>query len=161
MISSTLRKIIMKQLFPVIDLEEGFREKPYLCSEGYPTYGYGKKIGKKGESLDKYAHMSITKAEAFNLFSDFANNIIDSLSTKDWFVKQDVDRQVILISMCYQMGVSKVGKFKNMIDGLSVGDYAKAEREALDSRWARQTPKRAHRHAKVLRTGNLAEFYKI
>jgi len=27
--------------------EEGFRAKPYYCSENYPTIGYGEKIGDK------------------------------------------------------------------------------------------------------------------
>lgn len=42
--------------------EEGFRAKPYLCSEGYPTIGYGEKIGDKYEALP---NIETTEPEAY------------------------------------------------------------------------------------------------
>ncbi len=38
----------------LLTYEEGYRKLPYLCSEGYPTIGIGKRIGSKGASLDSY-----------------------------------------------------------------------------------------------------------
>ena len=35
----------------IIKSEEGFRVKPYYCTEGYPTIGYGRVIGAKGSEL--------------------------------------------------------------------------------------------------------------
>jgi len=42
--------------------EEGFRAKPYLCSEGFPTIGYGEKIGDKYEALP---NITTTEPEAY------------------------------------------------------------------------------------------------
>ena len=69
------------------------------------------------------------------------------------------ERLAVLESMCYQLGIAGFRKFKNMISAIDIGDWGEAAKQALDSRWAKQTPKRAERHAEVLRTGTL-EAYK-
>ena len=38
----------------LIKYEEGWRPKPYLCSEGYPTAGFGFKLGPKNAPLSYY-----------------------------------------------------------------------------------------------------------
>ena len=38
----------MSNITSLLQYEEGFREKPYVCSEGYPTVGTGIRIGPKG-----------------------------------------------------------------------------------------------------------------
>ena len=45
--------------------------------------------------------------------------------------------------MVFQLGIGGVSKFKNMWKALGEGDYQTASEEMLDSRWAKQTPKRA------------------
>ena len=61
--------------------------------------------------------------------------------------------------MAYQIGVNGLLKFKKMISAIEFGDWEEAERQALDSKWAKQTPARAHRHAKVIRTGDVGLTY--
>ena len=61
--------------------------------------------------------------------------------------------------MAYQMGVDGLFKFKKMIAALGKGDWNEAAHQALDSRWAKQTPARAERHAAVIANGNLMEVY--
>ncbi len=46
-----------------------------------------------------------------------------------------------------------------MIAALSAGNYNRAANEALDSRWHKQTPVRAERHARVLRGESLDCVY--
>lgn len=69
------------------------------------------------------------------------------------------DRQSIIISMAYQMGIKGVLGFGNMWSAIRKGDWDKAADEALDSRWARQTPARAHRHATVMQAGSAKGVY--
>lgn len=40
-------------IIQLIQIEEGYREKAYYCSEGYPTIGTGHKIGPKGAPLEQ------------------------------------------------------------------------------------------------------------
>lgn len=145
-------------LFKVLKFEEGYREKAYHCSEGYPTIGIGTKLGPKGAPLSNYT-MVVTEHAAKALLDDEVKKIRNELVNCRWYIELDSDRQTIIKSMCYQMGVSGVFKFKKMIAALERGDYNEASLQALDSRWAKQTVARAERHAAVLATGNLMQIY--
>lgn len=142
----------------VLLVEEGYSSKPYLCSEGYPTIGYGTKVANKGVSIDSIA-LRVTKDSASALLEDEVLKVVFRLSTFKWYRDLDEDRRIIIKSMCYQLGVDGLLKFKRMIAALSEKDYALAAKEALDSKWYKQTPKRAIRHATVLEHGSLIEVY--
>lgn len=146
-------------LFELLKFEEGYRERAYHCSTGYPTIGIGTKLGPKGSPLSNYT-MVVTEHAAKALLDDEVKKIRNELVKRRWYVELDSDRQTIIKSMAYQMGVGGVLKFKKMIAALEHGDYQEAANQALDSRWAKQTPKRARRHAEVLESGKLMETYK-
>ena len=150
----------MKQI-TITDLlmfEEGYREFPYHCSEGYPTIGIGTKIGPNNAPLSNYT-FKVSEKVAGAMLEDELYSVRQSLLKFRWYVELDEHRQIIVKSMAYQMGVNGVLKFKKMIAALESKDYSEASRQALDSRWARQTPARAERHAAVLGWGNLNEVY--
>ena len=58
----------------------------------------------------------------------------------------------VLIEMVFQLGIGGVSKFKNMWKALGEGDYQTASEEMLDSRWAKQTPKRATDLSNVMKS---------
>lgn len=62
-------------------------------------------------------------------------------------------RQGALINMAYQMGVKGVLGFKETLRHFANGDYDLASKEALNSLWARETPERAKRISKQIKTG--------
>lgn len=68
-----------------------------------------------------------------------------------WWRQQPEDVQRALVNMAYQLGVSGLLNFRKMLSALQIGDRAEAARQALDSRWARQTPNRANRVAAMIR----------
>ena len=79
---------------------------------------------------------------------------------REYFSKVYINgpRYDVLASMCYQLGTYGFSKFKNMILAIHSEDWNKAADEALDSRWAKQTPNRAKRHSEVLRSGTLKVY---
>lgn len=149
----------MSKLFDLLKFEEGYREKAYHCSEGYPTIGIGTKIGPKGSPLSHYT-FTVSERVAKVMLDDEVSGIVKSLLGYHWYTQLDENRQVIIESMAYQMGVSGLLKFRNMIKALEAQDWQLAHDQALDSLWAKQTPKRANRHADVLLTGDLDGVYK-
>ena len=68
-----------------------------------------------------------------------------------WVLDEDEDVQRALANMVYQLGVQGVCNFRLMLEALEDGDRVEAADEALDSRWAEQTPKRAWRVANLIR----------
>ena len=118
--------------------EEGFKGTVYKCTEGFDTIGYGTRL-------------PLTEKEAELLLEHRLNIMRSSLSS--YLYNLDIDRKAwdILYNMGYQMGVSGVLKFKNMIKALQDKDYNKAGDEMLDSLWAKQTPARAKRLSKAMK----------
>ena len=62
-------------------------------------------------------------------------------------------RRHALISMAFNMGAPRLGGFRRMRAAIATDDWAAAAAEALDSRWAAQTGRRAHDIAALLRSG--------
>ena len=121
---------------------EGFRDKVYKCTEGYDTIGYGFAI--KDLVLDEDICDMILERKLINL--------IDKADKKFPFLRGlPLDKSEVVYEMCYQMGVSGVSKFKNMLKALENEDYDKASVEMLDSLWAKQTPNRALKLSNIMK----------
>jgi lysozyme len=73
--------------------------------------------------------------------------VLDALP---WVVDQPEEIQRALGNMAYQLGISGLLKFSKMLEALKNGQRELASIEALDSSWAKQTPARAKRVAKLI-----------
>ena len=143
----------------LLEIEEGYREKAYYCSEGYPTIGIGKRIGDKSVDLKLY-EFTVSKSVAMEWIKcDVDELIIDINKRFKWFGKLNEARAAIVVSMCYQLGINGFSKFKQTIYHIQHGNYSLASVEMLDSRWAKQTPQRAERHSRVMLTGSFDNVY--
>ena len=140
----------------ILRWEEGCSLKPYVDTLGYPTIGVGKRIGPKGASIDKY-QFEITQEIADLWLNEEIGE--SQLHGESWLDKLDSDKHIIIMSMEYQLGYSGLSKFKKMIEALKAGDCSEAKKQALDSKWAKQTPERAMRHARVLGGESLESVY--
>ena len=120
---------------------EGFRNKVYYCQAGKLTIGYGTNLEDRG----------LTESEAsFLLISDVVR--IEENLKAHHLIFGNVKINAVLIDMAYQMGVSGLLKFKNMLTSIRRGEYQDAAEHLLDSNYAKQTPNRAEANAKVLRS---------
>lgn len=141
-----------------LEFHEGFRAKPYFCSRGKRTIGIGRNLEAKpfteAERLIIKNPENITRQEAYFLLE---NDIKETISLLDnmvrCFAKLDDERKYALIDMGFQMGVAGVCKFKNMLAAMDAGDFEKASIECLNSAYAKQTPERAERIARLIQTG--------
>lgn len=113
--------------------------------EGYVTIGYGFCIdSEKGSPLPR-------KVAEYWLGLLVNKRWIDLVTRIPWLVDQPANVQRALGNMAYQLGVSGVLRFQKMLDALGAGDRETAADEALDSKWAKQTPNRAKRVAALIR----------
>lgn len=143
--------------------EEGFREDVYLCSEGYPTVGYGLKLGYKDQSLEEYREFpKVPKSIASLWLSELLDELLSDLKRNNelsQLLELDDVRMAVVLSMCYQLGVSGFSKFRKTIQYLKDGEYDKASEEMCDSLWYRQTTNRATRHSNMIKSGVLSQEY--
>jgi lysozyme len=120
-----------------IEKNEGFRPKPYQCSEGVWTFGHG--LTYITESESRY----ILKKRV----SELRHALKHSLSGLT------PNRQNVIIEMAYNLGVRGLFGFKYMWSAIYQRDYERAAQEMLNSKWAVQVGKRAERLAEEMRRG--------
>lgn len=148
----------------IIKLDEGYRSKPYYCTERYPTIGYGRRIPGTQRN-DRLPEMTTTREAEEAHFQEKFNEIVSDLSTNDFkkaFAAVNDVRKSVLINMAYQHGMYGLLKFIGMRRALGWGDYEKAADEIIDSQtWKdKATRPRMQRNADMMRTGELVEYYK-
>lgn len=152
----------MSQIIPILNYEEGYRERPYIDTEGFPTVACGIKIGPKGAPLSNYI-FSVPRGVGDVWLQVFTDKVIAQCSLtpsiRAALQKCNPARADILYSMAYQMGVNGLAGFKNTLAMISAGKFDEASSGMLNSKWARQTPNRARRHAEVMRSGSY-DIYK-
>lgn len=127
--------------------DEGEVLSEYKDHLGYSTIGVGRLI-------DKRKGGGITQEEsAYLLSNDIDRKSAEVFKRIPWAAKLDAARQGVLINMAFQMGTDGLLGFKNTLAMIQSGNYARASDGMLNSLWARQTPARAQRLAKQMRTG--------
>lgn len=138
----------------LLEYEEGFSPRPFYDTEGYPTVGYGFKIAGQGAALPTFL---LPKVAADAWLSALIIELEDKM--RHSIIKLNEPRKAVIISMCYQLGVIGCLGFRKMWIAIRAEDWEAARLEMLDSKWARQTPARALRHAAVMRSGDFKGIY--
>ena len=128
-------KSVMQHLKEFIKKHEGLRLKPYKCSAGKLTIGWGRNLDDRGVTVSEAERMldadiAIAKQDLYKVFGSQVGQFND-------------DRYTALVDMIYNLGVTKFRKFKKMIPAIKERDWEKARKEALDSKWAKQVGNRA------------------
>ncbi len=136
---------MIQDIVEALKREEGWRAEPYQDHLGFWTIGYGFLIdGRKQVRLPE----NVGELWLETLVAELQMTLDDILP---WLMAQPKEVRSALVQMAYQMGVAGVLKFTKMLDALKAGNRQLAAGEALDSIWARQTPQRAQRVARLLR----------
>ena len=122
---------------------ESFRAKPYRCSAGKLTIGFGRNLDDRG----------ITSVEAqFLLEQDIRETIRDLDRALPWWKELSNVRRRVLADMCFNMGLGRLLTFRKMLAALGAHDYMEAANEMEDSRWYHQVGTRAARLVLMMRT---------
>jgi lysozyme len=123
---------------------EGWRGHVYQDSLGFWTIGYGRLV-------DQSRGGGITPAEGEFLLNNDIDRVVRSLHAQiPWFDRLPPRKKIALANMTFQLGLQGLFGFRRMLHALQHGDWSAARREALDSRWAQQTPARAAEIAAML-----------
>ena len=139
----------MERLLKSVKQHEGFRNKVYKDTLGKRTVGYGHLcVEDHWEDNREY-----TVPELERVLEADLNNAVQGAESllRDGPVLDDLAQELI-VEMIFQLGKSGVSKFHNMWKALKEDppNYEEASIQMLDSRWAKQTPNRAHEMAEQM-----------
>jgi len=126
-----------EQIVQDLKRHEGWRPTVYDDHLGYATIGYGFLIDERrgGGLPQEVGHYWL----AWRL-----DRIQDRLDAAlPWLDHAPDGVRRALVNMAFQLGVSGLLRFRKTLALLELGKYQDAAEEALRSRWAEQTPKRA------------------
>jgi lysozyme len=134
-------------LYESIKRHEGFSLRPYQCTAGATTIGWGRNLDAIGVSVDIAEQM---------LAEDIERAIRDAIS---WIglpgaiERLSEARQAVIIEMAFNLGLPRLMTFKKFKAAVIIEDWNWAADEMLSSRWADQVKSRAVRLAEQMRSG--------
>lgn len=128
--------------------DEGEKPCVYKDHLGFLTIGVGRLVDPRKPGA------GLRSAEMAMLLSNDIEDRVAALNAHlPWFTGLDEARQGVLLNMAFQMGVVGLMGFKNTLELVRRGEYARAAENMLMSNWSVQTPERAHRLSEQMRTG--------
>ena len=123
---------------------EGLRLKPYRCTAGKLTIGYGRNLDDVG----------ISEEEAMILLDNDIQRAKGSLfAALPWVRALDEVRQSVLINMVFNLGIAGLLGFKNTLRAIEGRRFKAAADGMLASKWAEQVKGRAEELARQMETG--------
>lgn len=139
----------MDNLLRMLKRQEGVSKFAYEDHLGYITVGVGR-------CLDPEMGLGLSDDEINYLLRNDIERCYSELSVFSWFYDLNQTRQEALVSMLFQLGLTKFLGFKKTLKCIAEGKYEQAAKEMLDSRWAEQTPNRANEISYMIETGQYA-----
>ncbi len=135
-----MKQETFKQLKDHIKEYEGLSNVLYKCTSNKLSIGYGRNLEDVG----------ISKDEAEYLLKNDIDIALDEVSEHFDMPNLPEPAQIVLVDMCFNMGISRLLNFRNMIKAIEQDEWDKAADELLDSRYAAQTKRRARMNASLL-----------
>lgn len=150
----SLSKDGLNELINELKREEGFRDRVYQCTAGVDTIGYGFNVAylSKAElELNDGVIEPMSEEVATQILNRKVKKLIKSVDeVYSWIDNLPEVVKIGIYDMIYQLGIKGFGSFVNTQKYLKLLDYPKAIENIKNSKWAKQTPRRANNLIKRL-----------
>ena len=135
-----------EQLRKELEVDEGRVDEIYADHLGYPTFGIGHLVLKSDPEYGQDFGTPVSEYRVLTAFEhDVQTVLLDCEKLYPDFYSKPEEVQLIVANMMFNMGLTRLSKFKNMKRAVDNQDWSQAAVEMLDSRWAKQVPNRANR----------------
>ena len=135
-------------VFEQLKIDEGVVYEVYHDHLGYPTFGVGHLVLESDEEHGQPVGTPVSEERVKECFENDLNIAIrecDALYEDGVFNNLPDEVQQILVNMMFNMGRTRLSKFKKMHGAILEGDWKTAAVEGRDSKWYRQVTNRAER----------------
>ena len=142
-----------EKVYEQLKIDEGVVYEIYKDHLGYPTFGVGHLVTPSDPEQGQEVGTPVSEERVKDCFEkdlDTAINECELLYEEGFFVNLPDEVQQILVNMMFNMGRTRLSKFKKMHAAILDGDWKEAAKEGRDSRWHKQVTKRAERLMKRL-----------
>jgi len=137
-----------EKLYEQLKIDEGVVYGIYNDHLGYPTFGVGHLIVEGDEEYGRPVGTAVTEERVRACFARdlaVAERECHALYGEGVFRCFPGEVQQILVNMMFNMGRTRLSKFKKMNNAILEGNWKRAAVEGRDSRWYKQVTNRAER----------------
>ena len=140
------RTMNVDQLREDLERDEGRIDAIYLDHLGYPTFGIGHLITGSDPEYDSPVGTFISDLRVVETFEEDVQKVCDDciILFPDFYDLPD-EAQLVIANMMFNMGRTRLTKFKKFIAAVESADWMEASAQMKDSRWYNQVTKRAQR----------------
>ena len=140
------KEIDVDQLREQLIIDEGQVNEIYHDHLGYPTFGIGHLVLDSDEENEKPVGTPVSEERVIECFEKDVETVIDDCKKlhEAWDGYPQEVKQIVA-NMMFNMGRTRLSKFKKHNAALVSGDWKEAAVEGRDSRWYKQVTNRAER----------------
>ena len=142
----------LEKLRKQLEIDEGVKYEIYLDHLGYPTFGIGHLVIPSDKEYREDVGTRVSEERVRECFDKDVESVLRDckLLYKDFYELPE-EAQQIIANMMFNMGYTRLSKFKGMKKGVDARDWNKAADEMVDSRWYKQVTNRANRLVERMR----------
>ena len=142
----------LESLKKQLEIDEGVKYDIYNDHLGYPTFGIGHLVTKTDPESGQSVGTTVSNKRVTQAFeSDVVSVIEDCNKLYNDFDELPEEVQQIIANMMFNMGRTRLSKFRGMKRGVDARDWNAAADEMVDSKWYRQVTNRANRLVQRMR----------
>ena len=136
----------IEQLRETLTIDEGKVNEIYEDHLGYATFGIGHLVLESDPEHGQAVGTPVSEERTIACFNNDVQSVLKDCKIlhEGWDDYPEEAKQVIA-NMMFNMGRTRLSKFKNHNSALQDGDWKKAAIEGRDSRWHKQVTNRAER----------------
>ena len=140
------RTMDIDQLREDLERDEGRVDAVYLDHLGYPTFGIGHLITDDDPEHGSDVDTPVSDVRVVEAFEQDVQRVCDDcpILFPDFYDLPE-EAQLVIANMMFNMGRTRLSKFKKFIAAVEDSDWMEASAQMKDSRWYNQVTNRAQR----------------
>ena len=143
----------LEQLRKQLEIDEGVKYEVYFDHLGLHTFGIGHLVILEDGEYGCPPGTKVSPERVQEVFeTDVLSVIEDCHRLYDDFDELPEEVQQMIANMMFNMGYTRLSKFRGMKRGVDARDWNAAADEMVDSRWYRQVTNRADRLVQRMRS---------
>ena len=145
----------LEKLKEQIKRHEGEVLEIYKDSLGYLTFGVGHLVREDDPEFGQPEGTPVSQERVDEVYEyDFQKHLVETehVVGKDVFDNLPAEIQEVLVNMCFNLGGTRLGKFKNMLNAVEDHDWERMAVEMEDSRWFKQVGRRSIELQEIVRS---------
>ena len=134
------------KLIQELILDEGYKYETYEDHLGFLTLGVGHLVLDTDPEINKPVGTPVSEERVLECLNNDIDTVCNELDRNmSWWKELSDEKMRVLANMCFNLGITRLLKFRKFLAALESGDFETAGEEMMDSKWATQVGARATR----------------